>query len=160
MSSYSWTLPAIPPGTIGLSNAEYLSQIDKLFGRDIWFDLSHQSSGGDYEVTPAGDWKMAEGKEALRQSIIRRIITNPGEWQTLPDFGAGARLFLKARNTRATREELKARIKAQVQSDPRVDSVEQIVIEEITDGFKIKVQILAKGRSLGNEPMTASVEVT
>lgn len=160
MSGYSWTLPATSGGATGIANADVITEYDRLNGRDIWFDLSSATKGGDYEVAPNGDWKLAQGREALRQSIIRRILTNPGEWQTLPDFGVGARLFVKARNTRATREELKSRIKAQVTSDPRVDKVAQIVVEDIDDGIKISVEVLAVGRSFANEALTASVEVT
>ena len=77
MTTLSWTLPSLPAGNTGLSDQAHASELDKLFGRDIWFDVTDAVTGGDYVVTKAGDWALAEGREALRQWIIRFLITNP-----------------------------------------------------------------------------------
>lgn len=135
---------------------------DALFGRDLWFDVSLPTAP-DLVVTPAGDWKLAEGRDALRQSLIRRIITNPGEWQTLPEFGAGVRLFVKAKDTPAMRQELEEKIRGQLMRDDRVASVDQVVIERLANdgaGLQIFVQVTPRGDSLRAVPLVASVEVT
>lgn len=132
MSSYVWHLPTSGGSGTGLASATTRRQAAKLFGRDIWFDVSAEIA--NYIVTPAGDWLTVEGAEALRQSLLRRIITNPGEWAARPNFGVGARQFVRARNTRATRDELAERVRAQFLSDPRVESVQEITVKQFADG--------------------------
>lgn len=134
-------------------------QVARLFGNDIFFDVSNPG-GANTKTSAAGDWILAGGREALRQAIIRRIITNPGEWAALPDYGVGARLFVKSRNTAATRNELEERIRGQVLQDPRVETVDEINVEFITDGLRLSVVITPKGQAARNEPLVASVEVT
>lgn len=134
------------------------TQKDRMFGRDIWFDVSDQS-GADTKVAANGDWLIAEERQALRQAIIRRIITTPGEWRTLPEYGCGARQFVKARNTRANREELATRIKQQLLREPRVLSIAALKIEQITDGLKINVVVIPRGRTLSATPIDVTVEV-
>jgi hypothetical protein len=56
---------------------------------------------------------------------MRRTITNPGEWKTKPNYGVGARLYVKAKDTPATRSELAARIRSQYLLDQRVESVDE-----------------------------------
>ena len=47
-----------------------------VFGVHLFFDAS-DAVGGNTQPTARGDWKLADGREALRQAIIRRILTNP-----------------------------------------------------------------------------------
>lgn len=143
MSGYSWTLPPAVETATNVSPRNLGRQIDKLYGRDIWFDHSAQGVV-QRQVTPDGDWLMVEGIAALRQAIIRRIITNPGEWQTSPDYGVGARNYVKERNTRASREALSNRIKDQLSQDPRVAKVEQVVVESSDALLRIAVQVTPK----------------
>lgn len=145
------------PGKNSLNQGE----INRLFGSDIWFDVT-QGVQADLAVTAGGDWVPVSDDEALRQAVIRRIITNPGEWQTLPDFGAGARLFLKAKNTPSARQELEERIRGQLSQDVRVGRVTQVVVEFLDSGqgLRISVQFLPAGQRQRREPLVASVEVT
>lgn len=152
-----YTLPAGVSG--GVSAKDRATQQDKLFGRDIWFDVT-QGGEADYEVTDAGDWLMASGVVALRQAIIRRIITDPGEWQTLPNYGVGARMFVKSKNTRAARDELAERIRGQLLQDPRVESVDSVDLEINPDNVRIAVVVTPKGQSIRNTPVRAAVEVS
>lgn len=154
-----WTLPTPSPGSSGITPQERATQVDRLFGRDIWFDV-RKGASANYEVTPAGDWKLVGGKEALRQAIIRRIITDPGEWQALPGYGVGARMFLKARNTRATRDELSERIRGQLLQDPRIERVDDVIVELTAGKLRIAVVVTPKGRSLRSDAVRASVEIT
>jgi hypothetical protein len=135
------------------------TQLDRLFGRDIWFDV-RGAEGANYEVTPAGDWKVAAGEECLRQAIIRRILTDPGEWSTLPEYGVGARMYVKARNTQASRDELSERIRGQLLQDYRIESVDTVEITVSASSLHISVIVTPKGRQLRNRPVRASVEVS
>lgn len=161
MSGSSYSLPGGPTGAVGVSDKELANTIDRLFGRDIWYDVTN-GLDSDYQVNAAGDWLMVEGREALRQSLTRRIITNPGEWATKPEYGVGARLFVKAKNTLAARQELEERIRAELSKDQRVDSIDKVVIEQLSDGpgLRISVVVIPKGETQRRQPLVASVEVT
>jgi len=154
-----YTLPSVGAGASGITPQERATQVDRLFGRDIWFDVRAGDSA-DYEITPGGDWKVAAGKVALRQAIIRRIITDPGEWQTLPGYGVGARMFVKSPNTRAVRDELAERIRGQLLQDPRIERVDEVFVEVTADSVRIAVVVTPKGRSLRTDSVRASVEVS
>ena len=135
MSSFVFTLPAAPT-VVSTQQAQIISRRDRLFGKDISYTIRGDHSP-DYAVTKAGDWSTVTGKKALSQSLRRRLITDPGEWQTLPDFGVGARAFVKARNTQANRDELERRIRTQFLTDPRVDSIEHVTIRIGVDSIRI-----------------------
>jgi phage baseplate assembly protein W len=139
-------LPAVsaePPST---------AELRKLFGRDIFWN-------GDYAMTAAGDWAIVEFEEALRQSIRRRIVTEPGEWATRPDYGVGARAFVKAKMTRANIDDLSNRIRGQILADERVLRIEQIDVEQEESILRISVKFIAKGQSQRQQPLTARVEI-
>lgn len=145
MSHLSWTLPAFPAPNQGISQQGAVRQIDKLYGRDIWWNYAAQGVV-QRQVADDGDWRSVGGIEALRQAIIRRIITNPGEWTTLPSFGVGARNYVKARNVRSTRDELTNRIKEQLLQDPRIERVEQVIVEARESVLRIQIQVTPKAR--------------
>lgn len=152
MSHLSWTLP--PSSSTTPSPGTVTAQ--QLLGRDVWLDVT--AAVPELEVTAAGDWAMVEGREALRQSLLRRLLTSPGEWATLPDYGVGARLFVKKANTSANRDELAERIRAQFLSDRRVASVDGVVITTLPSGNGIRVQVVVTPVALGSAlALTAEV---
>ncbi len=156
MTTLTWELPG---GEVSSIRSELLSQFSKLFGTDIWYDV--QADQPDTVVTPAGDWLAVDGHEALRQSLLRRTITNPGELATIPGFGVGARLYIKARNTPAMRDELEQRIRSQYLADPRVEAVGTVSIEQLTagPGLKLSVQVVPRGRLKPDRPLILITEV-
>lgn len=158
MSGPGWTLPAPPLGVVTIPSSDTSSAAAKFFGEDVWFDVT-KGAFADYVVSPAGDYQAITGVEALRQSLIRRIITNPGEWKTLPNFGVGARQYVKAKNTQAVRDELAQRVKAQCSADPRVEKVSQVIIEQLSEGagLKINVEVTARGRLRTDQPVRISI---
>lgn len=52
------------------------------------FDLYH-ITGGDLDVSPAGDLRPVDQQERGRQRILRRLLTNPGDYLFHPGYGAG-----------------------------------------------------------------------
>lgn len=145
-SGYNWTVPGAGAATttpVGERN----NQQARFWGRDLWLDTDVLAGRADVITTPAGDLRIAEGRQALRQALIRRIITAPGDYALLPNYGAGARLYVKERNTQANRDELAERIRAQMALEPRVERVEQVVVSQLEDtqGISINVQVIPKG---------------
>lgn len=165
MSGPSWTLPAPDSGASGLPASEQRSQDAVFFGEDIWFEIAAPDvtlGQADYVVTASGDLALATGHDALRQSLIRRLVTNPGEWPTLPSYGVGARLYVKARNTPSVRAELESKIRTQFLRDPRVHSVDLVSVVGLTDGspgLKISISVTPRGRLRVDRPLSVQVEI-
>jgi phage baseplate assembly protein W len=158
VSGYSWSMPPAAPAT-STSLPERARQRDRLWGRDLWLDV--RVTGADLVTTAAKDLAIVDGEECLRQALIRRIVTAPGEWATLPEYGCGARLYVKARNTPATRAELAERIRAQLTLEARVERVQAVSVEVTADGqgLKINVIVVPKGRVRPEAGLPITLEV-
>lgn len=129
-------------------------------GEDIWLDVSLPTAA-DRFVTPRGDWKLCAGEVALRQSLLRRLVTNPGEWKTKPGYGVGARMYVKARNTRANRDELAGRIASQFLEDERVVRVDQVVVDLSAAGvLRIRITVVARIRADRPNPLLLAVAMS
>jgi len=144
-TGYTWTVPSAS-GTI-IPVGDRADQQARFWGRDLWLDTNVLAGRADVLTTPAADLRIATGRQALRQALIRRIITAPGDWALLPNYGAGARLYVKERNTQANRDELAERIRAQLMLEPRVESVISVVVSQLEDtqGISINVVVMPKG---------------
>lgn len=51
-------------------------------------DLYHYV-GGDLSTSPTGDLMPVSGVERGRQRVLRRLLTNPGDYIQHPEYGAG-----------------------------------------------------------------------
>lgn len=154
MASYTWTLPSAGPDAVvggGLS-----AQFDRLYGRDIYLEVNG-SAGPDLATTKAGDWILVTGRQALRQSLIRRWITTPGEFATKPGYGAGALAFLKARGNSDSAQDLANRIRAESLKDRRVERVEAVHVSWQDSVMRIHVVVVPKGES--DRPLPIVLEV-
>lgn len=159
--------PPVDYSTSGVVASDIADQVANFYGEDIWYDMASadpQTGKADYVVTAAGDWALATGLDALRQALLRRLITSPGEWATLPDFGVGAPQYVKAPRTAANVAELEGRIRSQFMQDDRVQSVSTVDITDTTneDGSvtTITVLIVAAGslQSAAPIPVVYSVQ--
>lgn len=158
MPGPSFIVPDPPNGFQGTAQSEQEDIKADFFGEDIYFDLSKPDATGhaDYIITPDGDWRTATGDDALRQSLLRRLITSPDEYKTKPGYGVGVRQYIKARNTSSAQAELTSRIKAQFSQDDRVASVDLVVISPLDDGspgLKISIQVTPVGRVRQDKPV-------
>ena len=52
------------------------------------YDIYH-FTGGDLEGSSTGDLRTASGVERGKQRILRRLLTNPGDYVFHPEYGAG-----------------------------------------------------------------------
>lgn len=51
---------------------------------DIWHYI-----GGDISTSPTGDLRPSSATERGKQRILRRLMTNPGDYVFHPEYGAG-----------------------------------------------------------------------
>lgn len=56
-------------------------------------DLAHQW-GSDLSLSPTGDLALADGADLTRQRLLRRLLTNPGDYIWHLDYGAGLPAFV------------------------------------------------------------------
>jgi phage baseplate assembly protein W len=157
-----WVPPPPPNGVVFTPSADTNAQAAAFYGEDVWFDVT-QGAIADYVVTAAGDWQAVSGITALRQSLLRRTITNPGEWKTKPGYGVGAREYVKAKDTPAMRAEITARVRQQYLLDQRVESVDSVTIEKVHDGIgpglRLNVAYTPRGRLRTDKPDRIVIEV-
>lgn len=158
MAVLSYTVSGSGAGTGGSLTQQTLDQLF-LFGKDIYFDV-HEGNEADTHVTPSGDYLTVEGREALRQSLIRRLITDPGEWAYIPEYGAGLRSYVKERRTPERVAEMKDRCRTQALRDPRVATVDRVEIENFEGGCKILLVVSPKAGPARAKPVTVLVEIT
>lgn len=121
-------------------------------GIDIWMGDNDGTGTPDYNVTSAGDWRLVNGREAVKQSLRRRFMTTPGEWATKPDYGAGLLAAVKSRSRTTDLADIENRLRAQALKDERVLRVLSVVAEKLgTYGIKYSVKVQLKGDE--NEPV-------
>lgn len=53
-------------------------------------DIFHQF-GGDLQISASGDLLLAGGPEVTLQRVLRRLLTNPGDYLWQLEYGAGLR---------------------------------------------------------------------
>jgi phage baseplate assembly protein W len=56
-------------------------------------DISHQW-GSDLTIGPTGDLAVAAGASLGQQRVLRRLLTNPGDYIWQLDYGAGLARFI------------------------------------------------------------------
>lgn len=56
-------------------------------------DISHQW-GSDLVTGPTGDLVVVTGAALGQQRVLRRLLTNPGDYIWQPDYGAGLARFI------------------------------------------------------------------
>jgi phage baseplate assembly protein W len=114
-----------------------------LFGEDLLFT-------DDLQVTASGDYALVSGMAALRQSILNRLVTAPGEYAVRPDYGVGVRKWVKKRLTRFEQDNLRQTIIEQLGQEDRIEKVNEVTVERddigTNTGVKISVRVTAIGR--------------
>lgn len=56
-------------------------------------DLAH-GFGTDLAIGPTGDLALSDGVELTRERVLRRLLTNPGDYLWHLDYGAGLGRFV------------------------------------------------------------------
>ena len=101
---------------------------------------------GSIPVDDSGDYAFDEGVTSLKKRIFRRLVTTPGKFSHLPEYGVGLPQQLKQLNTFAKRVEMQAEIEKQILQEPDVDAVSAQVVSDLdTPGlFRVRLRVRAK----------------
>jgi hypothetical protein len=101
-------------------------------------DLGHYWSG-DVGFSASGDLLLASGSEAGKQRVLRRLLTNAGDYLWALDYGAGlpARIG-ELRDTAA----IEAVVRRQMLLEPAVaaDPPPEVTVTEITNGVSVSIR--------------------
>jgi phage baseplate assembly protein W len=73
---------------------------------DVW----HQF-GADLSVGPTGDLASVTGTALGQQRVLRRLLTNPGDYVWQPTYGAGLAQFI---GSPASADQIRAVIRSQI----------------------------------------------
>ena len=88
-------------------------------------DLSHLW-GTDLSVGPTGDLALAAGPLRGQQRVLRRLLTNPGDYIWQPGYGAGLGQFVGRPGVEA---QIRAIIRSQMLQEAAVAHAPEPVIE-------------------------------
>lgn len=148
--------PAAPivdaPNSTGQQTAAEKQELRRL-GADILFTFEEE-----LPVGANADYILVKGLENLRRAILRRLLTRPGDYAFVPEYGVGIPSFLKKRRTQTTIKQLEADIRENLLRESRIEEVTDVAVENIPDGIKVNVQVRASGRNLRFRPFTFSQE--
>lgn len=125
----------------------------------ILADFDHYI-GGDISTSNTGGIAIVTGTLRGQQRVLRRLLTNPGDYIFEPDYGAGLAQWI-GRN--ADLNKLKALIVGQIALEPSVaaNPAPQIALTQIAnpDGGGFAVSIAYTDAATG-QPVTLSFNVT
>ena len=92
-------------------------------------ELYHQF-GADLAVGATGDLAVASGTVAGQQRVLRRLLTNPGDYIWQPDYGAGLGQFVGQPVSTA---QIRAVIRSQIFKEAAVARTPEPMIDVSTD---------------------------
>lgn len=115
-----------------------------LFGEDLLF-------ADDLQVTASGDYTIVEGVESVKQALLNRLLTAPGEYAPFPDYGVGIRLWIKKRLSRSDLDALRTVILDQAGNEERIERVTDVIVERDDQGDNTGIKIMVKAIVLGRE---------
>ncbi|MBV8049006.1 MAG: hypothetical protein JO171_17790 [Paludibacterium sp.] len=118
-------------------------------------DLYHYM-GGDLTTSPTGDLALASGVERGKQRLLRRLLTNPGDYLFEPDYGAGLGSEVGAVSNPA---QVAARIRGQLALEACVAADPPPAVTLRADNDTLSVDIQYTDAPSG-EPTTLSFDVS
>jgi len=98
--------------------------------------------GGTLLVSSSGDYEEESGEDLVRKLILRRLISSPGDFFHLPDYGIGLRL--KEPTPAGDVVKLKAAVEQQALKEPEVDSASATVIQSANGTLSIQMSVILK----------------
>lgn len=104
-------------------------------------DLDH-TWGEDIALSPTGDLARANGATRSKQRVLRRLLTNPGEYLWEPAYGAGLPQRIGQTLDLA---KIRAAIRGQLLLEASVVTAPapSVEVREIQGGVAVKVQYLS-----------------
>jgi len=118
-------------------------------------DISH-FMGQDVALGPTGDIAMVSGSEQTKQRLLRRLLTNPGDYIWQPQYGAGLPRFI---GQPVSVPEIEAVIRAQVALEATVAQIPEpiITVQDNRDGSVFATITYAEAANGSTQTLEVSV---
>lgn len=118
-------------------------------------DLFHYF-GGDLNASATGDLRPVSGPERTKQRILRRLLTNPGDYIWHPDYGAGLPRYV---GSVIDVSQMQALVRGQVLLEESVARTPEPIVEvqTIPGGMTVTIQYVEADT---NTPQLLSFNVT
>lgn len=101
-------------------------------------------AGGVFNINSSGDYSLHDGDNLVRKLIYRRLMTVPGSFYYLPNYGVGLRVKEPLPN--GDLESLRTKIKNEIMKEPEVDATH---VQLIQNANSLVVLIRARLKSSG-----------
>jgi phage baseplate assembly protein W len=82
--------------------------------------------GTDLAIGPTGDLALVTGAQAGQQRVLRRLLTNSGDYIWQPNYGAGLASFI---GSPGSESQISAAIRAQIFLEPTVATIPEPTID-------------------------------
>lgn len=79
-----------------------------------------QFFGNDISLDSTGNLVTSSGSEQAKEAIIRRLLTNPGEYIWHADYGAGIGRFVGENLSPANYDKIRSAVVSQILKEPTV----------------------------------------
>ena len=110
---------------------------------------------GDLSAGPSGDVATADGAAAGQQRVLRRLLTNPGDYIWQPDYGAGLGRYI---GMPANAADIAATIRSQIFMEASVArSPEPVIDVQSGDDGAVYVQIQYADATGGEQTLSFSM---
>jgi len=118
-------------------------------------DLFHYF-GSDLSVSPTGDLQPVDATTKGQQRILRRLLTNPGDYVWNPEYGAGVPQWI---GKTIDIPKIVSLIRGQMLLEDVVAKIPepQITAQEIANGLSVSILYTD---ALSNTPQTLQFDVT
>jgi hypothetical protein len=114
-------------------------------------DINHYI-GGDVSISSTGDLQGCDGLLRSQQRVLRRLLTNPGDYLFQLNYGAGIQKYI-GNNTKAG--EIETLIQSQIALEDCVAQTPapQVIVSPINGGITggVYIQIQYKDASTGEQ---------
>lgn len=113
------------------------------FGEDL-------SLGPGLDLGLAGpttaDFTFVDSQTELIQRIIRRLLTNPGEWPPFKSYGGGLRKWINEPLTFQSTLYIKNDIISQLMQEPDIAGIPSPIVDlaRITEGLLVTIKVFTK----------------
>jgi len=112
--------------------------------------------GGVLRVTTAGDYETHSGEALLKKLVLRRLMTTPGGFAHLPNYGLG--LQVKEPLVLQDLQKLRAEIRRQLSYEPEIATADvQLTFNTAAAVLTVRVQAVLV--AAGSAPVDATLEV-
>jgi phage baseplate assembly protein W len=118
-------------------------------------DLAH-GFGADLTIGPTGDLAVSDGAALTRERVLRRLLTNPGDYLWQLDYGAGLAQFV---GQPASAARIRAVVRGQIFKEAAVARSPEPVVQARDDNAGGLAVQLRYGDAAGGQPQLLTFSV-